>query len=65
MAKEKKPSYSDYIVMHFVTVALRNQSRRFFAFTQTYNDLQGHGSHLEVKLPCPVCVSKVRMIYIS
>ena len=24
MAKEKKPSYSDYIVMHFATVALKN-----------------------------------------
>lgn len=31
MAKEKKPSYSDYIVMHFVTVALKNQSRRFLS----------------------------------
>ena len=28
------------------------QSRRFFAFTQTYDDLQGHGSRLEVNLPC-------------
>ena len=25
MAKEKKPSYSDYIVMHFATVALKNE----------------------------------------
>ena len=65
MAKEKKPSYSDYIVMHFVTVALRNQSRRFFAFTQTYNDLQGNGSRLEVILPCLVCFFKAHMIYIS
>ena len=65
MAKEKKPSYSDYIVMHFVTVALRNQSRRFFAFTQTNDDLQGHGSRLEVILPCPVCFFKAHMIYIS
>lgn len=39
--------------------------RGFFAFTQTNDDLQGHGSHLEVKLPCSVCVFKVRMIYIS
>lgn len=31
MAKEKKPSYSDYIVMHFATVALKNQSRRFLS----------------------------------
>ena len=65
MAKEKKPSYSDYIVMHFVTVALRNQSRRFFAFTQTYDDLQGHGSRLEVNLPCPSFCFAVSMICTS
>jgi len=65
MAKEKKPSYSDYIVMHFVTVALRNQSRRFFAFTQTYNDLQGRGSRLEVILPCPFLFFAVSMICTS
>ena len=33
MAKEKKPSYSDYIVMHFATVALRKSEPPFlFAF---------------------------------
>lgn len=30
-----------------------------------YLPYTGHGSHLEVKLPCSVCVFKVRMIYIS
>ena len=29
MAKEKKPSYSDHIVMHFVTVALRKSEPPF------------------------------------
>ena len=33
---------------------MRNQSRRFFASTQTNDDLQGHGSRLEGDLPCPV-----------
>ncbi len=28
------------------------------AFTQSYDDLQGHGSRLEVNLPCLVCFSK-------
>jgi len=63
--KKKSRRRADNLTRPFETAVLRNQSRRFFAFTQTYNDLQGHGSHLEVKLPCPVCVSKVRMIYIS
>ena len=36
-----------------------------FAFAQTYDDLQGHGSRLEVKLPCLVCFFKAHMIYIS
>ena len=35
------------------------------AFTQTYDDLQGHGSRLEVILPCLVCFFKAHMIYIS
>ena len=39
--------------------------RGFFAFTQTYDDLQGHGSRLEVILPCPVCFFEAHMIYIS
>ena len=39
--------------------------RGFFAFTQTNDDLQGHGSRLEVNLPCPVCFFKAHMIYIS
>ena len=34
-------------------------------FTQTYDDLQGHGSRLEVILPCLVCFFKAHMIYIS
>ena len=29
MAKEKKPSYSDYIVMHFATVALKKSEPPF------------------------------------
>ncbi len=37
----------------------------FFAFAQTYDDLQGHGSRLEVILPCLVCFFKAHMIYIS
>ena len=48
-----------------LTAVLRNQGRRFFAFTQTYNDLQGHGSRLEGDLPCLVCFFKAHMIYIS
>ncbi|HBF7517285.1 hypothetical protein KWV55_07180 [Clostridioides difficile] len=34
MAKEKKPSYSDHIVMHFATVALR-KSEPPFLFAST------------------------------
>ena len=41
------------------------QSRRFFAFTQTNDDLQGHGSRLEVNLPCLFCFFKAPMIYIN
>lgn len=29
MAKEKEPSYSDYIVMHFATVALKKSEPPF------------------------------------
>ena len=39
--------------------------RGFFAFTQTYDDVQGHGSRVEAILPCPVCLFKAHMIYIS
>jgi len=35
------------------------------AFAQTDDDLQGHGSRLEVILPCLVCFFKAHMIYIS
>ena len=40
MAKEKKPSYSDYIVMHFATVALIEKSEPplLFAYRQVYDD---------------------------
>ena len=41
------------------------QSRRFFAFTQTYDDLQGHGSRLEVDLPCLFWLFIVYMSYIN
>ena len=41
------------------------QSRRFFAFAQTYDDLQGHGSRLEVILPCPFWLFIVPMSYIN
>ena len=37
----------------------------FFAFTQTNDDLQGHGSRLEVNLPCLFCFFKAPMIYIN
>ena len=48
-----------------VTAVLRNQSRRFFTFTQTNDDLQGHGSRLEVILPCPFLFFAVSMICTS
>ena len=36
-----------------------------FAFAQTYDDLQGHGSRLEVILPCPCLFFAVSMICTS
>ena len=39
--------------------------RGFFAFTQTYDDLQGHGSRLEVDLPCLFWLFIVYMSYIN
>ena len=38
MAKEKKPSYSDYIVMHFVTVALRIRAAVSFRLSKMNDD---------------------------
>ena len=46
------------------TAALKS-NRRFFAFTQTNDDLQGHGSRLEVILPCPSFYFAVSMICTS
>ena len=68
MGKEKNRSWAGWFcALTLLTLAavLRNQSRRFFASTQTNDDLQGHGSRLEVILPCLVCFFKAHMIYIS
>ena len=40
-AKEKKPSYSRHIRAPILNRRLNFQSRRFFVFTQTNDDLQG------------------------
>ena len=37
----------------------------FFAFAQINDDLQGHGSRLEVDLPCPSFYFAVSMICTS
>ena len=62
--KEKNRCWADLFprAIYYLSLAavLRNQSRRFFAFAQTYDDLQGHGSRLEVILPCPSLWSSFR-----
>jgi hypothetical protein len=43
-AKEKKPSQSRQFDTPICNGGFDFQSRRFFAFAQTNDDLQGHGS---------------------
>ncbi len=48
-----------------VMLCLVGGRRRFFAFTQTNDDLQGHGSRWEVILPCPFLFFAASMICTS
>ena len=49
--KRKKSSYSRHIRAPILKRRLNFQSRRFFVFTQTNDDLQEYGSRLEIILP--------------
>ena len=63
--KRKKPSCSSPINTPIGSGGFDFQSRRFFAFAQTNDDLQGRGSRLEVILPCPSFYFAVSMICTS
>ena len=63
--RKKSRRNADKLTRPFEAAALIFQSRRFFALAQTYDDLQGHGSRLEVDLPCPFWLFIVPMSYIN
>jgi len=68
MAKEKKPSYSDYIVMHFATVALEKSEPPFpFVYLKErrpYTLQSGTAAHRRMP-PCQFLSFTIAMSYTS